>query len=178
MTPLRLDNSVFNGNGHKLTNVKAGEYGGRKSIFNGELPGGTTSTVKNLTIDGVTVDGATFSAVLFGDVQMDGNIVIDNVHINNATVKNAETVGAFVGLLSSAGTHNVTIKNSSVKNSTIKGIEEEGKIGAVVGRAQVAYSCDNVIVENVTLYNNDTEITSRIDGAKGSFHCTTGVTIR
>lgn len=176
LTPIRLDNSVFNGNGHKLTNVKVGAYDLRKSIFNGELPDGVNSTVKNLTIDGVTVDGGIFGAVLFGDIQHGGTFAIENVHIYNASVKNAETVGSFIGLVTATGTHTVTIKNSSVRNSTIKGIEEEGKIGAVVGRSVAPYSCENVVVENVTLKHNDTTLSNRAEGTKSESKCTTGVT--
>ena len=179
LTPIRLDNSVFDGNGQKLTNVTAGEYSGRKSIFNGELAYGSTSTVKNLTIDGVTVDGGRFAGVLFGDVQNDGAIVIDGVHIKNAVVKNAETVGAFIGFLSSAGTHDVTIKNSSVEETTIIGTEELAKIGAIVGRAQVDWTLDNVVAKNVELYNNSTALGDvRVQGTKSAGACNGTLTVR
>lgn len=179
LKPIRLDGtSVFDGNGHKMTNVTAGEYSGRKSIFNGEFNGNPTIIVKNLTIDGVTADGGIFSSVLFGDIQNGGNVTIDGVHIYNATVKNAETVGGFVGLLSSAGTNKLSIKNSSINNSTIIGTEEVGKIGALVGRATVNYTCSGVVVDNVKLYNSETPLTTAAHGIKSEGGCTGGYTIK
>lgn len=178
LTPIRLDNSVFDGNGHKLTNVTVGEYGGRKSLFNGEVLNGRNSTVKNLTIDGVTVDGGLYGGVIFGDIQNGAAFIIDGVHIKNAVVKNAETVGAFIGFIGATGTNDVTIKNSSVENATVIGTEEAAKIGAIVGRAQRDWTLDNVVAKNVVLYNNSTLFGDvRAQGTKSAGTCNGTLTV-
>ena len=182
LTPIRLEgNSTFDGAGYKMTNVTTGVYNGRTSIFCGEIHGTTNATIKNLTIDGVLAEGNSsvpFAGVLYGDMQNGINVTIDNVHIYNAEVKNAETVGGFVGLLSGAGENTLAIKNSSVNNTTITGIEEDRKIGAFVGRAVKPYTCDNVVADNVTCFNNTTQITTVPEGTKSESKCTTGYTIR
>lgn len=177
LKPLRLmGSSVFDGAGYKMLNVTAGNDAYSASIFEGQFAGNVV--VKNVTIDGVVSKASKYASVLFGDLQNGANVTIDNVNIYNATVSDAETVGGFVGFLSQAGSNTLSIKNSSINNSTLKGIEEVGKIGAIVGRSVLPYSCSGVVVDNVKLYNNETLLTTVAEGTKSESKCTTGFTIK
>ena len=165
--PIELwGNSTFNGNGHKIMNVKTAVQGGyATSLFRGDANPGN-KVVKNLVVENLTTpEGYSFAAAIWSDLQ-GANIVIDNVTINNSTIAAAGTVGGFVGFVS-ASTTNVTIKNSSINNTNLVGGEADHKRGAVVGRAYgCKVSCENVVVENVKI--NDVAATeSTLVGDKG-----------
>lgn len=178
LKPLRLKGtSVFDGAGHKMLNVTAGNDGYSAAIFEGHQSSSNV-VVKNVTIDGVVSKAFKYASVLFGDLQNGVNVTIDNVNIYNATVSDAETVGGFVGFLSQSGSNTLSIKNSSINNSTLKGVEEVGKIGAIVGRSILPYTCSGVVVDNVKLYNNETLLTTVAEGTKSESKCTTGFTIK
>ena len=165
--PIELwGNSTFNGNGHKIMNVKTAVQGGyATSLFRGDANPGN-KVVKNLVVENLTTpEGYSFAAAIWSDLQ-GANIVIDNVTINNSTIAANGTVGGFVGFVS-ASTTNVTIKNSSINNTNLVGGEADHKRGAVVGRAYgCKVSCENVVVENVKI--NDVAATeSTLVGDKG-----------
>ena len=165
--PIELwGNSTFNGNGHKIMNVKTAVQGGyATSLFRGDANPGN-KVVKNLVVENLTTpEGYSFAAAIWSDLQ-GANIVIDNVTINNSTIAAAGTVGGFVGFVS-ASTTNVTIKNSSINNTNLVGGEADHKRGAVVGRAYgCKVSCENVVVDNVKI--NDVAATeSTLVGDKG-----------
>ena len=165
--PIELwGNSTFNGNGHKIMNVKTAVQGGyATSLFRGDANTGN-KVVKNLVVENLTTpEGYSFAAAIWSDLQ-GANIVIDNVTINNSTIAATGTVGGFVGFVS-ASTTNVTIKNSSISNTNLVGGEADHKRGAVVGRAYgCKVSCENVVVDNVKI--NDVAATeSTLVGDKG-----------
>ena len=165
--PIELwGNSTFNGNGHKIMNVKTAVQGGyATALFRGDANPGN-KVVKNLVVENLTTpSGYQFAAAIWSDLQ-GANIEIDNVHINNSTIEAAGTVGGFVGFVS-ASTTNVTIKNSSINNTNLNGGEADHKRGAVVGRAYgCAATCSNVVVDNVKI-NGVAATSSTLVGDKG-----------
>ena len=165
--PIELwGNSTFNGNGHKIMNVKTAVQGGyATSLFRGDANTGN-KVVKNLVVENLTTpSGYSFAAAIWSDLQ-GANIEIDNVHINNSTIEAAGTVGGFVGFVSGSTT-NVTIKNSSINNTNLNGGEADHKRGAVVGRAYgCAATCSNVVVNNVKI-NGVAATSSTLVGDKG-----------
>ena len=159
-------NSTFDGNGHKISNVKTAVQGGyATSLFRGDANSGN-KVVKNLVVENLsTPAGYSYAAAIWSDLQ-GANIEIDNVHINNATIEAKGTIGGFVGFVS-GGTTSVVIKNSSINNSTLNGGEADHKRGVVVGRAYgCVAACENVVVNNVKL-NDVSATTSTLVGDKG-----------
>ena len=165
--PIELwKNSTFDGNGHKISNVKTAVQGGyATSLFRGDANPGN-KVVKNLVIENLsTPAGYSYAAAIWSDLQ-GANIEIDNVHINNSAIAAKGTIGGFVGFVSGSTTY-VVIKNSSINNTNLNGGEADHKRGAVVGRAYgCAATCENVVVENVKI-NDVVATTSTLVGDKG-----------
>ena len=165
--PIELwKNSTFDGNGHKISNVKTAVQGGyATSLFRGDANPGN-KVVKNLVIENLsTPAGYSYAAAIWSDLQ-GANIEIDNVHINNSAIAAKGTLGGFVGFVSGSTTY-VVIKNSSINNTNLNGGEADHKRGAVVGRAYgCAATCENVVVENVKI-NDVVATTSTLVGDKG-----------
>ena len=165
--PIELwKDSTFDGNGHKISNVKTAVQGGyATSLFRGDANPGN-KVVKNLVIENLTTPaGYSYASAIWSDLQ-GANIEIDNVTINNATIEAKGTIGGFVGFVSSSTT-SVVIKNSSINNSNLNGGEADHKRGAVVGRAYgCAVACDDVVVNNVKI-NGASATTSTLVGDKG-----------
>ena len=165
--PIELwKNSTFDGNGHKISNVKTAVQGGyATSLFRGDANPGN-KVVKNLVIENLsTPAGYSYAAAIWSDLQ-GANIEIDNVHINNSAIAANGTIGGFVGFVSGSTTY-VVIKNSSINNTNLNGGEADHKRGAVVGRAYgCAATCENVVVENVKI-NDVVATTSTLVGDKG-----------
>ena len=159
-------NSTFDGQGHKILNVKPAVQGGyATSLFRGDANSGN-KVIKNLVVENLTTaTGYGYASAIWSDLQ-GANIEIDNVHINNATIEATGTIGGFVGFVS-ASTTSVIIKNSSISNSKLNGGEEAKKRGAIVGRAYgCSVTCENVTVDNVKI-NNVAATTSTLVGDKG-----------
>ena len=159
-------NSTFDGNGHKISNVKTAVQGGyATSLFRGDANPGN-KVVKNLVVENLTTPaGYSYAAAIWSDLQ-GANIEIDNVHVNNATIESKGTIGGFVGFVSGATT-SVVIKNSSINNTNLKGGEAAHKRGAVVGRAYgCVVECEDVVVKNVKI-NEAPATTSTLVGDKG-----------
>ena len=165
--PIELwKDSTFDGNGHKISNVKTAVQGGyATSLFRGDANPGN-KVVKNLVIENLTTPaGYSYASAIWSDLQ-GANIEIDNVTINNATIEAKGTIGGFVGFVS-ASTTSVVIKNSSINNSNLNGGEADHKRGAVVGRAYgCVVTCEDVVVENVKI-NDVAATTSTLVGDKG-----------
>ena len=165
--PIELwKDSIFDGNGHKISNVQTAVQGGyATSLFRGDANPGN-KVVKNLVIDNLTTPaGYSFAAAIWSDLQ-GANIEIDNVKINNSTISANGTIGGFVGFVSGSST-SVVIKNSSINDTNLNGGEADHKRGAVVGRAYgCAATCENVVVDNVTI-NDVAATTSTLVGDKG-----------
>ena len=165
--PIQLwGNSTFDGNGHKISNVKTAVQGGyATSLFRGDANPGN-KVVKNLVIENLTTPaGYSYASAIWSDLQ-GANIEIDNVTINNATIEANGTIGGFVGFVSGSTT-SVVIKNSSINNSNLNGGEADHKRGAVVGRAYgCAVTCEGVVVNNVKI-NGTSATTSTLVGDKG-----------
>lgn len=159
-------NSTFDGQGHKILNVKPAVQGGyATSLFRGDANSGN-KVIKNLVVENLTTaTGYGYASAIWSDLQ-GANIEIDNVHINNATIEATGTIGGFVGFVS-ASTTSVIIKNSSISNSKLNGGEQAKKRGAIVGRAYgCSVTCENVTVDNVKI-NNVAATTSTLVGDKG-----------
>ena len=159
-------NSTFDGQGHKILNVKTAVQGGyATSLFRGDANSGN-KVIKNLVVENLTTaTGYGYASAIWSDLQ-GANIEIDNVHINNATIEATGTIGGFVGFVS-ASTTSVIIKNSSISNSKLNGGEQAKKRGAIVGRAYgCSVTCENVTVDNVKI-NNVAATTSTLVGDKG-----------
>ena len=165
--PIELwGNSTFDGNGHKISNVKTAVQGNyATSLFRGDANPGN-KVVKNLVIENLTTPADyNYAAAIWSDLQS-ANIEIENVHINNATIEAKGTIGGFVGFVS-GGTTSVVIKNSSINDSNLNGGEADHKRGAVVGRAYgCSATCENVVVNNVKI-NDVATTTSTLVGDKG-----------
>ena len=165
--PIELwEDSTFDGNGHKISNVTTAVQGGyATSLFRGDANPGN-KVVKNLVIENLyTPAGYSYAAAIWSDLQ-GANILIDNVHVNNSKIQAKGTVGGFVGFVS-ASTTSVVVKNSTISNSDLNGGEADHKRGAVVGRAYgCVVNCENVVVENVEI--NDVAATeATLVGDKG-----------
>ena len=165
--PIELwKNSTFDGNGHKISNVKTAVQGGyATSLFRGDANPGN-KVVKNLVVENLTTPaGYSYAAAIWSDLQ-GANIEIENVQINNSTIAAKGTIGGFVGFVSASST-SVVIKNSSINNTNLNGGEADHKRGAVVGRA---YGCkatlEKVVVDNVKI-NDVAATTSTLVGDKG-----------
>ena len=165
--PIELwGDSTFDGNGHKISNVKTAVQGGyATSLFRGDANPGD-KVVKNLVVENITTPaGYSFASAIWSDLQ-GANIEINNVTINNATIEAAGTIGGFVGFVSGSTT-SVVIKNSSINSSNLNGGEADHKRGAVVGRAYgCAVTCEDVVVDNVKI-NGAAATTSTLVGDKG-----------
>ena len=165
--PIQLwKNSTFDGQGHKISNVKTAVQGGyATSLFRGDANPGN-KVVKNLVIENLTTPaGYSYAAAIWSDLQ-GANIEIDNVTINNSTIAANGTIGGFVGFVSASST-SVVIKNSTISNSNLNGGEANHKRGAVVGRAYgCTATCENVKVVNVMI-NDVAATTSTLVGDKG-----------
>lgn len=168
-SPIQLfgDGVVFDGQGHKISNVVCKEQGGYAiSLFRGDYSSGQ-KYIRNLVIDGITAKisaSDSFAAALWSDLQS-ANIEIDNVHIYHADIMSTKTSGGFVGFLSE-GTTSVVIKNSSINSSAVSGRND--RIGAIVGRA---YGCDvsleNVTVDGVTVNGSAATTSTLVNGEHG-----------
>ena len=159
-------NCTFDGQGHKISNVKTAVQGGyATSLFRGDANSGN-KVIKNLIIENLTTPtGYSYASAIWSDLQ-GANIEIDNVHINNATIEAKGTIGGFVGFVSGSTT-SVVVKNSSINNSNLNGGEADHKRGAVVGRAYgCAVTCEDVVVNKVKI-NDVAATTSTLVGDKG-----------
>lgn len=168
-------NGIFEGNGHKISNVVCASQGNYTvSLFRGDANGGN-KLIKNLVIDGIEATSAPFAAAaIWPDLQNSANIEIDNVHIYNAKIKSDNSTGGFIGFVASGST-NVVIKNSSINASAVNGTKSS-RTGALVGRAYgCGISLENVVVDGVTV-NGSAATTSNLVNGENSYTGT--VTVR
>lgn len=172
-------NGIFEGNGHKISNVVCASQGNYTvSLFRGDANGGN-KLIKNLVIDGIEATSAPFAAAaIWPDLQNNANIEIDNVHIYNAKIESDNSTGGFIGFVASGST-DVVIKNSSINASAVNGTNSNYKLsrtGALVGRAYgCGISLENVVVDGVTV-NGSAATTSNL--VKGENSYTGTVTVR
>lgn len=172
-------NGIFEGNGHKISNVVCASQGNYTvSLFRGDANGGN-KLIKNLVIDGIEATSAPFAAAaIWPDLQNSANIEIDNVHIYNAKIESDNSTGGFIGFVASGST-DVVIKNSSINASAVNGTNSSHKslrTGALVGRAYgCGISLENVVVDGVTV-NGSAATTSNL--VKGENSYTGTVTVR
>lgn len=166
-----ISNCIFDGNGHKISNVKTINRGGSSSLFRGDN-GSDNNVIKNLIVDGITTFdcagvGYSFaSAAIWSDVQNNTNLTIDNVHIYNATIPSGANVGGFVGFIG-GNAQGLTIKNSSINSSSITG-GNANRIGALVGRAYgCAATLENVVVDGVIVNGVAATTSTLVKGEKG-----------
>ena len=168
-------NGIFEGNGHKISNVVCASQGNYTvSLFRGDANGGN-KLIKNLVIDGIEATSAPFAAAaIWPDLQNSANIEIDNVHIYNAKIESDNSTGGFIGFVASGST-NVVIKNSSINASAVNGTKSS-RTGALVGRAYgCGISLENVVVDGVTV-NGSAATTSNLVNGENSYTGT--VTVR
>ena len=172
-------NGIFEGNGHKISNVVCASQGNYTvSLFRGDANGGN-KLIKNLVIDGIEATSAPFAAAaIWPDLQNSANIEIDNVHIYNAKIESDNSTGGFIGFVASGST-NVVIKNSSINASAVNGtnsLHKSLRTGALVGRAYgCGISLENVVVDGVTV-NGSAATTSNLVNGENSYTGT--VTVR
>ena len=172
-------NGIFEGNGHKISNVVCASQGNYTvSLFRGDANGGN-KLIKNLVIDGIEATSAPFAAAaIWPDLQNNANIEIDNVHIYNAKIESDNSTGGFIGFVASGST-DVVIKNSSINASAVNGtnsLHKSLRTGALVGRAYgCGISLENVVVDGVTVNGSDATTSNLV---KGENSYTGTVTVR
>ena len=124
---LPYQNSIFDGQEHKITNLRMN--------VEEEYRGGLFGTIQNVTIKNLKIDNAeikstaSYIGVLAGLIQQ--NATIDNVHISDSTVQSSISygVGGFAGQISSKSpNHRVEFINCSVTNTDVKGYANVGGI--------------------------------------------------
>ena len=175
-TPIESFDGVFDGNGHKISNlyINSPETTGRLGLFSQV---NTKGIVKNLTIEDVTITakGASENArgvdsngnpttsdvknlayytpntdisigVLTGDVKGQ----VDNVHIKKANITvDGSRVGGLTGRFYSDEGTSAKISNSSVEETTIQATNRVGGIaGLVDSKSKVTHT--QALIENCT----------------------------
>lgn len=124
---LPYQNSIFDGQEHKITNLRMN--------VEEEYRGGLFGTIQNVTIKNLKIDNAeikstaSYIGVLAGLIQQ--NATIDNIHISDSTVQSSISygVGGFAGQISSKSpNHRVEFINCSTTNTEVKGYANVGGI--------------------------------------------------
>lgn len=124
---LPYQNSIFDGQEHKITNLRMN--------VEEEYRGGLFGTIQNVTIKNLKIDNAeikstaSYIGVLAGLIQQ--NATIDNVHISDSTVQSSISygVGGFAGQISSKSpNHRVEFINCSTTNTEVEGYANVGGI--------------------------------------------------
>lgn len=124
---LPYQNSIFDGQEHKITNLRMN--------VEEEYRGGLFGTIQNVTIKNLKIDNAeikstaSYIGVLAGLIQQ--NATIDNVHISDSIVQSSISfgVGGFAGQISSKSqNHRVEFINCSTTNTEVEGYANVGGI--------------------------------------------------
>ena len=138
---------VFDGNGHKISNLVVKAEGTTPAGLFGKIK---KATVKDVTVENANVQGHGSAAVVVAHAVCGK---IENCHVNGATVvstpiekDHANNVGGIVGYLD--GDSVGYVKNSSVNNATITAYR---KVGGIVGAANQKAEVTGNTVSNTTI---------------------------
>lgn len=181
---LPYQNSVFDGQEHKITNLRMN--------VEEEYRGGLFGTIQNVTIKNLKIDNAeikstaSYIGVLAGLIQQ--NATIDNVHISDSIVQSSISfgVGGFAGQISSKNlNHRVEFINCSVTNTDVKGYANVGGIWGTstgsVGTIGIYNSEISGTIETIKVYGGicggyGNTATVQVIGLKKDGVTTSGVT--
>lgn len=134
----------FDGDGHKLTNIKLDQINTYLGIF-----GFNKGTIKNLNIENVTMT-VTKSAQYIGILSGRNTGTIENVEIKDSTIEAAfsRTGQIFVGAVTGLSEETAKFKNVTVSNTTLD-VKLTGRtepfIGLLAGRVQGSQISDSSV---------------------------------
>ncbi len=175
---------TFEGNGHTISNINAGEIFSSNLYYSGFFGIATNAAIQNVTIENANITSTHYAGGIAG--QLLYNSKVENCKVINSTIvstpedydkdgeyDNGDKVGGIVGHCESNG---ASISNCVIENTTVTAYRD---LGGIVGYAGGDLSVANNTLKDVTItsdhthnYKNYTSVDSfnvhEIIGRKGS----------
>ena len=171
MLPIYRLTGTFDGNGHKITNLKIGGSGGDYGLFKEAGNSGTAAVIKNLTLENAAINdtNSTDSGKLGLLVsRASDSLTIEDCYVTGSITTTSKPYMDVGGLVGQAQGANVTISRCYA-GVTFKGGHDNSLFGGLVG------SCKGGIIENCYAIPDMTRVTA---GHCGGITSSTGGTIQ